>query len=161
MARKKKRIENKGRCVYVTRELLPGIFDTEIRDRKEFTITHVHFDKKYSELSFSLEKGNGFNLPYAIIGESSVRQFLADVVGYTLDNPYPQHFLKFKNMVGKKVEVFLDRKYIEGVCPIFKARKRKFNRPKSNPNMEGNRAEDWKLEDIVGKDILEKDDNNN
>ena len=44
---------------------------------------------------------------------------MADVVGYSLENPYPDSFMKTKNMINGEVEVFFSGGVVQGISPVF------------------------------------------
>jgi len=130
-------MNDKSKFVYETRALFEDIYVTEVKDRGDFSnkynfhifkIVDFHFYKEHSELVLELRKSNGSNLPYPIVGESEIKQFMANPI--------------------KKVEVFICDDNIKGICPIYE-----FEQKKENVLSYGDNPKDWNLEDCVGDDF--------
>lgn len=122
------KLNNKAKCVYSTKELFKGFYVSQFEDRDDFKgkydshvfkITDFCFDKEFSELILGLEKSNGSSIPYCIVGESEIRQFLADIIGYDIKNLNPIPRMDFERMIGKNIEVFIGSKDVKGICPFW------------------------------------------
>jgi len=141
MLRIRLKMENETRSVYETRKLFGGTYVTKIKDRQEFSkkynfhilrIRESYFDEEFSELVLGLEKSNGSNFPYAIVGKLEIEKFLANDI--------------------EKIEVFIEGDNIKGICPVYRV-----IGGNADDLSYGNNSKDWRLEDCVCGDFDEDD----
>jgi hypothetical protein len=149
-------MENKSKCVYTSKNPFSWTYVTVINPIENFRgkcdsqIFQISAAKNGHDkiLMLRLKKESGGMVPYKIYDEALIRQFMADVVGYSFENPYPQSFMKTENMIDREVEVFYSNENIKGISPVF-----------PQPNLSQN-IFDGKLEKLLGLEGLSNNDSN-
>ena len=123
-------MENSSKCAYVSNYSVEGKpvdavtfirFIEALRGKSNSRFLKISAAKNEydKQLFLSLEREDGRKIPYRIHGEALVRQFMADVVGYEIENPNPNSFMRSENMIDKSVEVFYSKGKITGISLVF------------------------------------------